>query len=190
MAEPNIFFSFSQSLGPIEVEHWEGLGLSTLWKNGKITAPYCPGRGMALNSSARGRNNFGVNKEPLFPKNKNEKGEKVNWTASFTRGGCVACRDDKDGLNHSGRTGTPIVLLIGDEAMPPVCGYTRKGDEESGCTWVFKKEHLALQEVPGILRRLNMDKQEYDRQQTAEKASRVFFIPNGSKILVSSYVNL
>jgi hypothetical protein len=46
----------------------------------------------------------------------------------------------------------------------------------------------ALQEVAGILGRLNRDKQEYDRQQN--RRSHEFFIPNGSKILVGSYVHL
>jgi len=145
-------------------------------------------RGQVLNSSARPNNNLGVNKEALFPKPNKERGEKVNWTATFTRGGCIACRDEQDSLNHAGRTGSPIVLLIGDEAMPPVVGYTRKGDEEGSCTWVVRKEHLALQEVSGILLKLNKDKQEYDRQN--QRRPHEFFISNGSKILVSSYVHL
>jgi len=145
-------------------------------------------RGMVMNSSARPRNNFGTNKEALFPKAGGQKGEKVNWTATFTRTGCIACRDEQDRANHSGRTSTPIVLVIGDEAVPIVCGHTRKGEEEPGCTWVFKKEHLALQEVAGVLGRLNKDKQEYDRQQN--RRPHEFFIPNGSKILVGSYVHL
>jgi hypothetical protein len=145
-------------------------------------------RGMVMNSSARAKNNFGTNKEALFPKGGGQKGEKVNWTASFTRAGCIACRDEEDRLNHSGRTGAPIVLVIGDEAVPTVCGHTRKGDEEPSCTWVFQKEHLALQEVAGILGRINKDKQEHDRQQN--RRPHEFFIPNGSKILVSSYVHL
>jgi hypothetical protein len=49
-------------------------------------------RGMVMNSSARSRNNFGTNKEALFPKTGGQKGEKVNWTATFTRTGCIACR--------------------------------------------------------------------------------------------------
>jgi hypothetical protein len=141
-------------------------------------------RGMVMNSSARSRKNFGTNKEALFPKAGGQKGEKVNWTATFTRTGCIACRDEQDRANHSGRTSTPIVLVIGDEAVPIFCGHTRKGEEEPSCTWVFKKEHLALQEVAGILGRLNKDKQEYDRQQN--RRPHEFFIPNGSKILVGS----
>jgi hypothetical protein len=90
-------------------------------------------RGMGLNSSARQRNNFGTNKESLFPKAGKEKGEKVNWTSTFTRGGCIACRDEKDQLNHSGRTSVPVGLLVGDEAMPPVVGFKKKGEEESSC---------------------------------------------------------
>jgi hypothetical protein len=145
-------------------------------------------RGMVLNSSARQRNNFGVNKEALCPKAGKERGEKDNWTATFTRGGCIACRDEKDQLNHAGRTSAPVILLIGDEARPPVVGFTRKGEEESNCTWVYRKEHLSLQEVPQILSKLNKEKQEYDRQQY--RRPHEFFIPNGSKILVSSYVHL
>ena len=44
------------------------------------------------------------------------------------------------------------------------------------CSWVFRKEHLALQVVVGILRRLAEEKREWDRE------PHDMFIPNGSKI--------
>ena len=52
------------------------------------------------------------------------------------------------------------------------------------CSWVFRKEHLALQVVVGILRRLAEEKREWDRE------PHDMFIPNGSKILVGSYCHL
>jgi hypothetical protein len=53
---------------------------------------------------------------------------------------------------------------------------------------VFKKEHLALDEVAGILRRINEEKREADRY--GGRREHEFFVPNGSKILVGSYVHL
>ena len=50
-------------------------------------------------------------------------------------------------------------LNIMDEAIPPVVGYTKVGDGNM-CCWVFKKEHLALQEVVGVLKRLEEEKRE------------------------------
>ncbi len=51
-----------------------------------------------------------------------------------------------------------------------------------------EKEHLGLDEVPGILRRLNEEKRVFDKGRG--KRIHDFFIPPGSKILVSSYVHL
>ncbi len=53
---------------------------------------------------------------------------------------------------------------------------------------MFKKEHLALSEVSGILKRINEDKRESDKMNG--KREHDFFIPSGSKILVGSYVHL
>jgi hypothetical protein len=39
-------------------------------------------RGMVMNSSARSRNNFGTNKEALFPKAGGQKGEKFQFWGS------------------------------------------------------------------------------------------------------------
>ncbi len=43
-------------------------------------------------------------------------------------------------------------MVAGDEAVPSVLGYTGKGGVETTCGWVFKKEHLALSEVTGVLK--------------------------------------
>ncbi len=98
------------------------------------------------------------------------------------------CRDESGKSNHKGRDGKPCVLVIGDEAVPSVVGYTGSGGGESSCGWVFKKEHLSLNEVAGILRRLNEEKKEADR--AGGRREHEFFIPNGSKIMVGSYVHL
>jgi len=81
-----------------------------------------------------------------------------------------------------------LVLIIGDEATPMNVGFTKGLEEEMGCCWVLKKEHLRLGEVPGILRRLNQAKVENDRE--AGRMPHQFFLPNGSKVLVGSYVHL
>ena len=79
--------------------------------------------------------------------------------ANFMRSGCVSCKDEDGKSTHSGRNGDPIILIVGDEATPSVVGYTKVG-ENQGCSWVFKKEHLALQEVVGILRSIDTEKKE------------------------------
>ena len=56
------------------------------------------------------------------------------------------------------------------------------------CCWVFKKEHLALQEVVGVLKRLDEEKREWDKD--CGRRPHDLFIPSGSKILVGSYVQL
>jgi hypothetical protein len=62
---------------------------------------------------------------------------KKNVVVTFTRMGCVACKNEEGDLNHKGRGGSPIIMVMGDEGTPTVVGYTRKG-EEQGCTlgWV------------------------------------------------------
>jgi hypothetical protein len=56
------------------------------------------------------------------------------------------------------------------------------------CAWILKKEPLGLDEVAGLLRTLNEDKRDFDKGRG--KRINDFFIPPGSKILVSSYVHL
>jgi len=145
-------------------------------------------RGEEINNSSKIRNGMGTNRRALFPKAGNERGEDKNWLASFNRAGCVACKNDEGMMNHRGRKGEPLVLVIGDEATPTVVGYTKGVEEESGCGWVLKKEHLRLGEVAGMLRRLNEDKKESDWE--FGRRPHDFFLPNGSKILVGSYTHL
>ena len=144
-------------------------------------------RGKEINSSVRKNHNFGANKKAVFPKSNGGRGEDKNWLASFTRGGCVGCRDVKGYNCHDGRSGEPVILVVGDEATPSAVGHSKKG-EPTACCWVFKKEHLGLNEVPGILQRLDEEKKAWDKD--SGRRSHEFFLPNGSKILVGSYANL
>ena len=144
-------------------------------------------RGKELNSAARKYHNLGANKKAIFQKEKGGRGEGRNWIANFTRGGCVGCRDTKGNNCHGGRGGEPIILIVGDEATPSAVGYSRRGDQIA-CCWIFKKEHLGLNEVTGILKRLNEEKKEWDRE--CGRRAHDFFLPNSSKILVGSYTNL
>ncbi len=81
-----------------------------------------------------------------------------------------------------------MILVIGDEAAPTVVGHTEKGSNECTCAWVFKKEHLGLNEVAGFLKKINDEKRAFDKQRG--KREHEFFIPAGSKIMVASYVPL
>jgi hypothetical protein len=130
---------------------------------------------------------MGNGRGALFPREKGERGEGRNWVATFTRAGCVACKSEEGELNHKGRGGGPILMIMGDEGIPTVVGYTKKG-EDQGCAWVFKKEFLALEEVGEILKKLDVEKKIWDRE--GDRRAHEFFIPNGSKILVGSYVQL
>jgi hypothetical protein len=141
-----------------------------------------------LNNSSKFKNNFGINKEGLFPGGRDDKREEKNWLATFTKSGCIACRNEQGRVNHTGRDGTPVVLVVGDESVPSVVGHTDEGERETRCAWVLKKEHLALEEVAGILDRVNKQKREADKKRG--KRMHEFFVPNGSKILVGSYVHL
>jgi hypothetical protein len=148
-------------------------------------------KGMEINNSNRLNNNFGTNREALFPGGKSVKQEGKNWLASFTKKGCVSCRNEDGKLSHRGRDGRPVTMLVGDESVPTVEGYTKEGKIEGQgdeCVWVFKKEHMGLDEVSGVLRKINLDKRAADRQ--AGKRDHDFFLPNGSKLLVASYVHL
>jgi hypothetical protein len=145
-------------------------------------------RGEEVNNSSRNRNGFGTNKRALFPKEGKDRGEDKNWIATFNRGGCLNCKDERGELNHQGRTGEPVILIVGDEATPMMTGYTTGKEEEMACCWILKKEHLRLNEVGAMLRRINEDKREHDKEQG--KRPHEFFLPNGSKILVSSYCHL
>jgi hypothetical protein len=108
--------------------------------------------------------------------------------ASFTKSGCLSCRDEQGKVTHKSRSGEPVILVIGDEATPTVVGYTAAGSTEDTCAWVLKKEHLGLDEVGGILKKINNEKRAFDRQRG--KRMHEFFIPLGSKIMVGSYVQL
>ena len=143
-------------------------------------------RGMGLNSSNRKNTYFGNNRKPLVGKEKG-RGEKVNWLANFTRSGCIGCRGEDGNLNHSGRSGEPLVLIVGDEAVPSAVGFTSKGKKVE-CSWVLKKEHLRLEEVAKLLGRINQEKKEWDRE--CGRKCHEYFIPNGSKVLVGSYTHL
>ncbi len=148
-------------------------------------------KGMEMNNSGRLKNNFGTNREALFSAGPGRKNEVRNWLASFTKAGCVSCRDENGVMNHKGRDGQANVLIVGDEATPSTVGYTGK-DRNDGrgdsCAWVLKVEHLGLEEVSGILQKINKDKKEADK--AMGKREHDFFLANGSKILVSSYVHL
>jgi hypothetical protein len=91
-------------------------------------------------------------------------------------------------VNHKGRDGTPGVLVVGDESVPMVVGHTAEGGKEATCAWVIKKEHLSLDEVAPMLAKINKDKKEADLKRG--KRTHEFFVPNGSKVLVGSYVHL
>jgi hypothetical protein len=121
-------------------------------------------RGQKLNHSGRPRNNFGAGKDPLFPGGRNGKQESRNWMASFTKSGCLSCRDENGKVTHKARSGEPVILVVGDEATPTVVGYTAAGSSEDTCAWVLKKEHLGLDEVGGMLRKINNEKRAFDPQ--------------------------
>jgi hypothetical protein len=119
------------------------------------------------------------------------KSETRNWMASFTKAGCVACRDEQGVLNHKGRDGQPGVLIVGDEAIPTTVGYTgrdRNDGKGDSCAWILKVEHLGLEEVGNVLRKINLDKKAADK--ASGKGEHDFFMANVSKILVGSYVHL
>jgi hypothetical protein len=65
-----------------------------------------------------------------------------------------------------------------------VVGYTEKGGVGDMCAWILKKKHMRLDEVRGMLRKINSDKKAFDRQRG--KREHKFFLPDGSKILVGS----
>jgi hypothetical protein len=69
-----------------------------------------------------------------------------------------------------------------------VVGHTAEGGKEATCAWVIKKEHLSLDEVAPMLEKINKDKKEEDLKRG--KRTHEFFVPNGSKVLVGSYVHL
>jgi hypothetical protein len=83
------------------------------------------------------------------------------------------------------------VLIVEDEATPSTVGYTgkdRNGGKGDSCCWILKVEHLGLEEVSAVLQKINKDKREADK--SMGKREHDFFLANGSKILVSSYVHL
>jgi hypothetical protein len=86
-----------------------------------------------------------------------------------------------------GRSGEPVVLIVGDEAVPVTVGLTVAVGKDS-CCWVFKKEHLGLEEVGAVIGKINSAKKEADRR--GGRRTHEFFLPRGSKVLVCSYVHL
>ncbi len=146
------------------------------------------GRGKFLNHSGKVKNNFGLNKEGLFASGQGVQGEGKNWISTFTKSGCIACRNEEGGVNHKGRDGTPGIQVVGDESVPTVVGHTAEGSKEATCAWVLKKEHLSLDEVAPMLSKINSEKKNADKKRG--KRIHEFFIPNGSKVLVGSYVHL
>jgi hypothetical protein len=149
------------------------------------------GKGMEMNNSGRLKNNFGTNREALFSAGSGKKMEMRNWIASFTKAGCVACRDENGRLNHKGRDRQPNVLIVGDEATPSTVGFTGKDRNEGrvdSCAWILKIKHLGLEEVSSVLQKINLDKKLADKG--SGKREHDFFLANDSKILVSSYTHL
>ena len=163
----------------VEIERVERIPLPDSYKLGLEK------KGVDMNNSDRPVSNFGVGKWPIFVNGGRD--ESKNWISSFHRGGCTSCVGESGERLHQGRNSKPVVLLVGDEAMPVTCGVTLEQGVEA-CCWVFKGEHLGLEEVAGVLRRLNTGKQEYDKKGGRKPHS--FFLPPGSKVLVSSYVHL
>ncbi len=109
------------------------------------------GKGVDVNNSRRYRNEFGKNNKPLFPSKAKGRGEKTrNWIASFNWTGCIGCKDGNDSV-HKGRDGKPVVIVVGDEAVPITMGITKK-EGEGGCSWVLKKEHFHLGGVGAMMR--------------------------------------
>jgi hypothetical protein len=89
----------------------------------------------------------------------------------------MGCKEG--GVNvHKGRTGVPVILIVGDEAVPMTVGVTKKGGEEV-CTWVLKKEHLGLNEVGKMLRGSMKKKGTMTRQ--GGKGSTIFSCHRAAK---------
>ncbi len=75
-------------------------------------------RGEELNNSSRNKNGMGTGRTAVFPKENGQKGEGKNWIGSFTRSGCISCRNDREELIHQGRNSEPVILVVGDERSP------------------------------------------------------------------------
>jgi hypothetical protein len=135
-----------------------------------------------MNNSGRLRNNFGINREALFSAGPGKKAEMRNWIASFTKAGCVSCRDENGHLNHKGRDGQPNVLIVGDEGTPSTVGHTgrdRNDGKGDSCAWVLKVEHLGLEEVSSVLQKINQEKRLADRE--SGKREHDFFLATGAR---------
>jgi hypothetical protein len=82
-----------------------------------------------LNHSGKFTNGFGKNNRPLFPsKGKGRGVETRNWISTFKVAGCIGCKDGGESV-HKGRSGQPVVLVVGDEAVPTTVGVTKKDAE-------------------------------------------------------------
>jgi hypothetical protein len=57
------------------------------------------------------------------------------------------------------------VLVVGDEAVLMVEGHTGVGGTEATCAW----ELLALKEVAGMLKKINLEKRAADRKKGRRK---------------------
>jgi hypothetical protein len=102
--------------------------------------------------------------------------ETRNWMASFTKTGCMSCRDEDGRLNHKRSDGLPVTIVMGDEAVSNVVEFMGRGKNEGkgeSCAWVMKVEHLGLDEMSGILRKINLDNRAADRAN--EKREHEFF---------------
>jgi len=103
------------------------------------------GKGVELNHSGKFTNGFGKNNRPLFPsKGKGRGVETRNWISTFKVAGCIGCKDGGESV-HKGRTGQPVVLVVGDEAVPTTVGVT-KGSEStiSSCLLAVRYWWLAM----------------------------------------------
>jgi hypothetical protein len=101
------------------------------------------GKGVDVNNSSRYRNEVGKNNKPLFPSKGKGRGEETrNWIASFNRTGCIGCKDGNDSV-HKGRDVKPVVMVVGDEAVPITVGITKK-EEKGGLRVGAEKRTIAL----------------------------------------------
>ncbi len=113
-----------------------------------------------------------------------EKKEKANLISTCTRVGCLGYKEGGEGT-HRERTGEPLIMVVWDEATPMTVGFTKKGRGGLLCLDTQKRARPGIAE---LLRTLNEDKRYFDKGRG--KRIHDFFIPPGSKILVSSYVYL
>jgi hypothetical protein len=102
-------------------------------------------RGVYLNNSGKVNTNFRVRREQLFCVGRvgNKRGG-IGSQLSQSQGGGLRAEMRVERYLIKVRNGTPVVLVVGDEAVLMVMGHTGVGSKEATCAWVLKKEHLAL----------------------------------------------